>query len=169
MPTADITLRPETPEDDASITSVVERAFGRPDEAALVRALRADPVAWIDGLSVVASLSGGTVVGHVLLSRMSLAGFPALALAPVSVDPAWKGKGIGTELTTYALALAAAAGEQYVIVLGDPAYYSRFGFAPAHTHGIENPFEGSGDAFQALALDGSAMPTGAVHYSAPFN
>lgn len=72
-------------------------------------------------------------VGHVLLSYIGLegSGRDVLTLAPLSVDPDYEGRGIGTQLMEAVLAEADRSGEPLVVVLGDPAYYSRFGFEPA--------------------------------------
>ena len=59
-------------------------------------------------------------------------------------------------------------GERFVVVLGHPAYYPRFGFGRASTHGISLSVEVPDDALMALSLDGSALPAGRVRYAAPF-
>ena len=65
-----------------------------------------------------------------------------------------------------ALRRAEDGAESVVIVLGNPAYYGRFGFRPARDLGITGPF-GDIDEFQALALS-DAAPTGRITYAAPF-
>ncbi|HLL37951.1 MAG TPA: GNAT family N-acetyltransferase, partial [Streptomyces sp.] len=61
--------RAETPGDTAAIREILLAAFPTAEEADLVDALRADPAAWIDGLSVVAEDESGRVAGHALLTR----------------------------------------------------------------------------------------------------
>lgn len=124
-------LRPERPSDRAAIHALNVKAFGGADEARLVDALRRDGD--LD-LSLVAS-QGGTVLGHIALSPIE-APFPALALAPVAVHPALHGRGIGKALIHAALA---ARPDHAIILLGDPAYYSRFGFRPID---LQSPYAG---------------------------
>jgi len=127
--------------------------------------LRHDP-AWIPDLSVVAVL-GGDLVGHASMTRMAVSGSPALALAPVSVSPAAQGHGAGRAMVDELISRAEEHGEALVVVLGDPAYYDRFGFRPALALGVTGPFEDAGDAFQALRLTDRA-PEGYATYAAPF-
>ncbi|MCT1522493.1 GNAT family N-acetyltransferase [Dietzia maris] len=62
------TTRAETDADIPAIRDIILRAFPTATEADLVDALRADPAAWIDGLSVLAATAGGRPVGHALLT-----------------------------------------------------------------------------------------------------
>lgn len=125
-------LRPETPGDAAGIDALLRAAFGGGDEAALVRDLRA---AGHLTHSLIAH-AGGVPVGHVALSPLQ-AERPALALAPLAVHPALQGRGIGTALVRAALH---AAGDAAVVVLGEPAFYARFGFLPAD---LASPYAGA--------------------------
>lgn len=133
-------LRPEAGSDHSPIRSLLTLAFDRPDEARLVDNLREqDDLA----LSLVAD-AGGAILGHLALSPIKAAR-PALALAPVAVHPALHGRGIGS-------ALIRAAIEQFsdhlIVVLGEPAYYSRFGFQPVTW---QSPY--AGPYLQALGPD----------------
>jgi putative acetyltransferase len=160
-------VRTETPADERAVWDVVARAFGQSDEADLVDALRRDP-AWIPGLSVV-GVRDGAVVGHALLTRLQVGGSPALALAPVAVAPEAQRSGVGSAMVRELLGRATAAGETLVVVVGEPAYYARFGFVPAAELGIEGPFESAGPAFQARALgEPAAAPQGRARYPAAF-
>ncbi|KUL51446.1 transferase [Streptomyces sp. NRRL F-4489] len=163
------TARPETPEDAAAIRAVNLAAFPTAGEADLVDALRADPDAWIDGLSLVAEAPDGTVAGHALLTRCRIGGRPALALAPCAVLPDHQRQGAGTAAVRAALAAARERGESLVVVLGHPGYYPRFGFAPASRFGIRAPFDVPDEALMALSLDASRpVPSGAIRYPAAF-
>ena len=157
-------IRPEAPDDAASIDAVIEAAFGQRDEADLVRALRED-AGWLPDLSLVA-MEEQLVVGHIALTRATVDGASILALAPLSVRPDRQRLGIGSDLVREALRRAGDAAESVVVVLGDPAYYGRFGFRPARDLGITGPF-GDIDEFQALALS-VPSPTGRITYAAPF-
>ncbi|GAA4993431.1 N-acetyltransferase [Yinghuangia aomiensis] len=161
--------RPETPADVPAIRAIVEAAFPTPEEADLVDALRADPQAWIDGLSVVAVDDTDAPVGYALLTRCHIDTTPALCLAPVAVLPARQKSGAGAAAVRAALATAAAQGEHAVAVLGHPDYYPRFGFARASAHGIGLTIDVPEDALMVLTLDPSRpIPSGTIHYAAPF-
>ncbi len=161
--------RPETPRDAAAVRAIDLAAFPTAEEADVVDALRADPGAWLDGLSWVAEAADGTLAGHALLTRCHVGGHPALALAPVAVDPAHQGKGAGSAVVRAALDAARAAGEHLAVVLGHPGYYPRFGFAPASRWGIGAPFEVPDEAMMALPLDAARpVPGGVIQYPAAF-
>ncbi len=158
-------VRAQAPGDVAAVRSVVEAAFGRVDEAELVAALEADLAAPVE-VALVAALAGAPV-GHVLLSRLDVGGHhgAALALAPLSVSPEHQGAGIGSALVRAALA---AAGERPVIVLGDPAFYARFGFVPAIPLGLVPPEAWPADAWRVITPAGVGVPRGAVAYPRAF-
>ncbi|MFB7128106.1 GNAT family N-acetyltransferase [Kitasatospora sp. NPDC056273] len=163
-----MTTRIECPEDAPATRRVHMAAFPGPDEADLVDALRRDP-AWLPGLSVVAVDGAGLVIGHALLTRLLVGDGKALALGPVAVAPEWQRRGVGELVVRAALAAAEDAGEKLVVVLGDPEYYARFGFAPAGRHEVTGPFEVPEAYFQVLPLpsyDGS--PRGLCRYPEPF-
>ncbi|GAA4706499.1 N-acetyltransferase [Pseudonocardia yuanmonensis] len=161
------TTRPEGPGDAPAVRRVVVEAFDAPAEADLVDALRSDP-AWIDGLSVVAEAPDGEIVGHALLTRCHVGEVPALALAPCSVLPAHQRTGAGSAAIRAALAAAEAKGERFVVVLGHPDYYPRFGFGRASAHGIRLSADVPDEALMALSLTGDPLPSGIVRYPAPF-
>ncbi|MDH7797812.1 MULTISPECIES: N-acetyltransferase [unclassified Beijerinckia] len=138
-------IRDEQPDDIAAIHHVVEAAFGQAVEAALVDQLRAAG----DSVISLVAIEEEAVVGHVMFSRMT-APFKALGLAPVAVLPQWQGRGIGSALIREGLKRAAAEAWpeawsepwQAVFVLGDPAYYRRFGFDVARASGFISPYAG---------------------------
>lgn len=171
-------IRTERPGDEPAIRAVVAAAFagaehsapsvepdGAPGEATLVTWLRADE-GWLPGLSLVAEL-GGEIVGHVVCTRGHVDDSPALGLGPLSVDPAHQRHGIGAALVQAVIDTARRDGESLVALLGDPAYYSRFGFRPATGLGVTAPDPAWGDYFQALAL--GDHPRGPFRYAAPFD
>ncbi|WP_441247267.1 GNAT family N-acetyltransferase [Kitasatospora sp. McL0602] len=161
-----VITRVELPEDAPATRRVHMAAFPGPEEADLVDALRRDP-AWLPGLSVVAVEESGLVVGHALLTRLQVGDGWALALAPVGVAPECQRKGVGALVVRAALAAADEAGERLVVVLGDPRYYARFGFAPAFEHGISAPYPE--EYLQALPLNAyDGAPRGACRYPEPF-
>lgn len=126
-------------------------AFPTAAEADLVEALRdaADGV-----VSLVAEVDG-VVVGHVMCSPATLDGHPGvrlMGLAPVAVLPARQRRGVGSALIGAALERCRDLGVDVVIVLGDPAYYARFGFAPAARWGVACTYDAPPDAFMATEL-----------------
>ncbi|MFI0877832.1 GNAT family N-acetyltransferase [Streptomyces parvus] len=163
------TARPEAADDITAIRDINLAAFPTSGEADLVDALRTDPKAWIDGLSLVAEGSDGTLAGHALLTRCHVDGAPALALAPCAVRPSAQRTGAGSAAIRAALDAARSLGENLVLVLGHPEYYPRFGFTPASRFGIRAPFDVPDEAMMAMALDGTRpVPTGTVQYPAAF-
>ena len=161
-----MSIRPATPRDRAAIRLVEENAFGQQAEAGLVDAL----VAADDAVVELVAEEDGQIVGHILFSRLFVQEggreFPAVALAPLAVDPSFHGTGIGGALIREGHIRLKAAGETLSIVLGDPAYYGRFGYAHARAAGFESAWQG--DALQALAW-GEAPQTGRLAYAAAFD
>ena len=168
---AEILIRPETPDDVAAIRAVVEAAFGRPDEADLVDALRDHGGAT---LSLVAE-KDGEVVGHVLFSPVTVesdgGSWGALGLAPMAVAPSCQRQGIGSRLVRAALDACRRAGHEVVVVLGHPECYPRFGFVPARTRGIRYEAEVRDEAFLVLELRDGALAGrgGVVRYRPEFS
>ena len=154
-------IRSETPADRAAVHAVVAAAFGQADEADLVEQLHADG----DVLISLVAEAGGEIVGHVLLSAMR-APFRALGLAPVSVVPARQGTGVGSALIREAIRKAREAGYAAIFVLGDQAYYGRFGFDVDAARGFASPY--AGDHFAVLALEPLSVREGAVDYAQAF-
>ncbi len=159
---ADIVIRDQAPADRDAVRDVITAAFGQPDEADLVDRLGSDG----DSVISLVAADGPAVVGHVLFSRMT-APFRALALAPVSVLPARQRTGIGSRLVRAGLERASEDGWQGVFVVGDPAWYSRFGFDAALAEGFETPY--AGPYLMVLPLDG-ALPaeTGRIGHASAF-
>lgn len=173
-------IRREVSEDIGSIRAVTAAAFrgiehsappvdstGDPGEATLVSWLRAD-VGWIPALSLVA-VEDGAVVGHVVATRAYVGDLPVLGLGPLSVLPRRQRAGVGTALMHAVLGAADAREESLVGLLGDPAYYRRFGFVPARSIGISAPDASWGDYFQVRPLTRYDGRTGQFRYAAPFD
>jgi putative acetyltransferase len=143
-------IRPETPADIAAVREVHLAAFPTDAESRLVDALRASGRAIV---SLVAEVRG-EVLGHVLLSPVELdpkGPLRGAGLAPVAVLPGHQRRGIGGALIRAGLARCAALGLDFVVVLGDPGYYGRFGFRRASDLGLGNEY-GADEAFGVLEL-----------------
>lgn len=162
-------IRPATPSHVAAIRTVESVAFGREDEARLVDRLRDDGDIVAE---LVATTGKDVVVGHVAFSHLPVLSADgrvahAAALAPLAVLPQHRRAGIGAALVKAGLALCGAQGIAGVVVLGDPAYYARFGFSSALARHLRAPF--SGEAFMALELmPGALRGDGEVRYAKAF-
>ena len=156
-----IHLRHETPDDVAAIEAVTIAAFADAPhtshtEQFILRALRAAGELTLS----IAAEEHGQVVGHVALSPVTITdghGHQAAGwygLGPISVLPQRQGHGIGSRLMEQALSELRAMQAAGCVLLGDPAYYGRFGFQ-AHA-GLQLPGVPPG-YFVALALHGSVL------------
>jgi putative acetyltransferase len=165
---AGLLVRPERPDDWDAIDGVHQRAFGRPDEAGLVRALRSEAEPYV---ALVAERAGA-VIGHVAFSPVAIDGGspPALGLGPLAVEPGVQHAGIGSALVRAGLERCARAGARIVVVLGHAAYYPRFGFRPAAPLGLRYRSEVFDPSFFALELVPGALAgvAGWVRYHAAF-
>jgi len=163
------TTRAERVGDADAIRKVVTAAFPTPDESRIVDELRADPDAWIEGLSIVAADGDGTIVGYALYARCRVGADPALTLGPCAVLPSHQRTGAGSAAIVTGLDAARDLDENLVLVLGHAEYYPRFGFVPASRFGIRAPFDVPDDAMMALPLDDARpVPSGTITYPAAF-
>lgn len=142
-------------------------AFRPQGEWQLVDWLRADE-GWIPPLSMVAVVDGD-VAGHVVCTRGTVGGEPALGLGPLSVVPAHQRSGVGKALMHAVLGAADALGEPVVVLLGDPKYYSRFGFQLAAEVGVEPTVAEWGPYFQVRLLSAYDGQRGTFRYAEPFD
>jgi len=125
-------IRREKFEDQSSVYSVVHRAFGSIAEADLVEALRPYSKHII---SLVAEVED-QIIGHITFSPVKVNGSSSLAIGPISVLPDYQNRGIGTRLITTGLKVCRKLGKTCVFVLGNPSFYTRFGFVMAATHDL---------------------------------
>jgi putative acetyltransferase len=163
-----VQIRPETSADIPAIHAVIIAAFEKAAHAShteqfIVKALRrANALA----LSLVAEVNG-EIAGHVAVSKVSISDGASgwFGLGPLSVLPGLQGQGIGSRLVSEALNLLEEDGADGCVLLGDPAYYSRFGFKPEP--GLVLP-GAPPEYFQVVAFS-QHMPRGKVTYHDAFN
>lgn len=127
-----IAIRPETPADEESIEEVTRRAFishpySHQTEHFIIRALRA---AQALSVSLVAE-DLGRIVGHIALSPVAVSDGAVgwYGLGPISVAPECQRRGIGRALMERGLAELRKIGANGCVLVGEPAFYTRFGFA----------------------------------------
>ena len=160
-------IRKETSGEAAAIDAVTRAAFFSAPRAShtehhIVRALRRSNRL---AVSLVATIDGD-IVGHIAMSPVTIADGSTgwYGLGPLSVEPLYQGRGVGSRLVESALAALRELGGKGCVVLGDPAYYERFGFrAITSLTFADVPSE----YFLALPLDGEA-PSGTVTYHDSF-
>lgn len=163
-------IRLEEPRDQAAVRQLNEIAFENASEAAVVDALR---TACDNFVSFVAD-DQGALVGHILFTPATLDGsdLTGMGLAPMAVSPNQQRRGIGSLLVRHGLEHLRRAGCPFVIVLGHPEYYPRFGFEPASRYNLRCQWEGVPDAaFMAVVFDRDALPSvgGIARYRGEFD
>jgi putative acetyltransferase len=152
-----VAVHPEQPGDTAAIYAVHAASFPTDLEARLVDLLRA---AGRLSVSLVAQV-GAEVVGHIAFSPvMATSAGAGAGLAPLAVSKPHRRQGIAAELVRAGLKACRAAGFGWAVVIGEPVYYSRFGFQPASAFGLSDEY-GAGPAFQVIELVPGVLSWGA--------
>jgi putative acetyltransferase len=166
-----ISIRPEKREDHTAVYRVNELAFGQPNEADLVDALREKAAAFI---SLVATVDDN-VVGHIFFSPVTVeseeTAFSAMGLAPMAVLPAHQNQGVGSLLVREGLKECRRLDYDIVVVLGHPNYYPRFGFEPAGSKGLRCEYDVPDEVFMVTELKPNALlaTRGLVKYHPVFS
>ena len=164
-------IRPEKSEDLPLVNSLIIETFKRDTEARLVDRLRR---ASADYLSLVAD-DIGTIVGHIMFTPATITNdrtVTGMGLAPMAVIPSYQHQGIGKLLVREGLRILQETGCPFVIVLGHPDYYPRFGFQPASRYNIRSQWDDVPDeAFMILIMDDKAMRniSGVARFRDEFN
>lgn len=168
----DIQIRQERQEDYQQIRELVSEVFALAehsdgDEYNLIERLRLSPE-HIPELSLVA-VSGDIVLGHIMFSKISIDQSEAIALAPLAVRLDRQISGIGELLVTTGHELARKMGYSCSVVLGDPSYYSKFGYEKASAYGVIAPFDVPDEYYMICNLSNTGdIPRGSVKYSDAF-
>jgi len=167
-----ITIRPEQPDDIAAVRAINEAAFGEPTEATIVDSLRS---ACPDVVSLVA-VEDDKILGHIFFSPVVVSDGQevnqGMGLAPMAVLPERQRQGIGSLLAREGIDALRERGCPFIIVLGHPGYYPRFGFAPAAEHNLSCQWDGVPDeAFMVLVFDQAIMSgvSGVARYRDEFD
>jgi putative acetyltransferase len=162
-----VVVRAEEPRDSEQVRTVNEQAFGRPDEASLVDALRGLP----HSISLVAS-AGERIVGHIFFTPLQVEGSPkeviAVGLGPMAVLPEFQRQGVGSQLVRAGLDSCRMSHTDAVVVIGHPEFYPRFGFVPAISKGLQCEFDVPPEVFMVLELRTGSLSGGFVKYHPGF-
>ena len=151
------TIRLEKPEDASQIRNLNDLAFGQPAEGALVDRLR---LRCPEAISLVSE--DDAIVGHIMFTPVEVADggvqVVGMGLGPMAVLPGRQRQGIGSQLVRRGLDLVRQRGCPFVVVVGHPEFYPRFGFERASAHGLVSQWDGMPDAaFMAIIMDATAM------------
>ena len=147
-----IRIRREQPGDEPAIADLTTAAFGQPDEAQIVDAIRK---AGRPAISLVA-IEGADLVGHILFTPVQFepprSGIELMGLAPMAVAPDRQRRGIGSALVREGLRQCARAGSRAVVVVGHPGFYPRFGFRSGSTFGLRCEYPVPDEVFMVVEL-----------------
>lgn len=149
---------PELPEDAPARENLLDRAMGRRRKLKSSEKLRRGRLP-APGLALCAHDGEGRLVGTVRLWDVFLgeSGRRALLLGPLAVEPSLKGFGIGSALMREAIAEARRLGHKAILLVGDAAYYARFGFSAEKTGSLAMPGPYERERFLALELEANAL------------
>lgn len=177
-------IRAEQADDYAAIRQLNELAFGRSQEADLVEALRDSD---LDVISLVAIApvadsvpqDAGAIVGHLLFSPVTIT--PTIApplvnpikiagLGPIAVLPALQRRGIGSQLIQAGLEQCRQQGYDAIVVLGNPQFYQRFGFATASLKQLQCEYDVPEEVFMVIELQPNSLAacSGMIRYAPAF-
>jgi putative acetyltransferase len=160
-------IRAERPGDKPAVYAVLASAFPTEQEASLVDRLRENGRLIV---SLVAAIEG-ELVGHVAFSPVTIDHpgeiLVGAGLAPLAVHPKWQRRGIGARLVRRGLADCKQAGIGFVVVLGEPDYYQRFGFDKASLRKVTNLY-GVDEPFLLIELRRDSVRPGIACYAPEF-
>lgn len=152
-----IKVRQEEASDYPMVFELVKEAFEQAehtngDEQNLLRRLRKS-AAFVPKLSLVAE-ENGEIVGQVMFTKAKVGKTIQLVLGPIAVKVGCQGKGIGAELIKTGHRIARDMGYEFVILVGYPTYYSRFGYVGAAEFGLKTSLDLPDGVFMAVNLQG---------------
>ena len=136
-----LTIRKEQPGDEKAIFAVNFHAFGQEAEPKIVDILRRTCP---EGISIVAEQDGG-IVGHILFTPAQIEDgtekTDGMGLGPMAILPDYQRKGIGSTLIRFGLEEIRKTGTPFVVVVGHPWFYPKFGFEKASKYGIRCEYD----------------------------
>lgn len=152
-----------------SVDSLIRNAFKKSEhgyngEAELTLTLRNSSTKTFESVVI----TDNKIVGHALLSEAKINQIKGLVLAPISVLPEYQGKGIGSQLMMKIESIAQNNNYKFISILGNPHYYSRFGYKPASTYGIIAPMEVPKDVFMVKIFQQNDDYAGLLQYAPAF-
>lgn len=162
-----IIIQEEMPIHYQDVREILLTCFEREAEGNLVAALRENGKVII---SLVA-LQDEEVIGHVMFTPVTTSPSSearGLGLAPLAVKPKYQKHGIGARLVEEGLRRCAELGCDYVVLLGNPKYYRRFGFGKASNFGMQNEY-GVDEPFMLVKLSDRNLQDGLVQYCPEFS
>jgi putative acetyltransferase len=156
-----ISIRPEEAKDYDQVRAINLAVFEDGPEADLVDTLRSSCA---DCLSLVAE-EAGELMGHILFTPVVVASsehrIEGMGLAPMAVTPELHRSGIGSQLVSHGLEVLRKRSCPFVVVLGHPEYYPRFGFERASAHGLRSQWDRVPDeAFMVTVFDRGSLAGG---------
>lgn len=162
-----IEIRIEQVGDVDAVREVNLAAFSGGEEADIVDALRTNGGVRLSLVAVV----DGTIAGHLLLSPLTVGSLAGAALGPMAVLPAYQRQGIGSTLVAQALDRMREQACPFIVVIGHPAFYPRFGFESAARHGLTCDWPVPEDTFMVAVLSPGITErlAGRAQYRAEFS
>lgn len=166
-------IRREKTTDIAAIQQLNRKAFEGDEEANIVDKIRSN----CEEIISLVAIMDNKLVGHILFSPATIKTdsqltYNGIGLAPMAVLPSYQRMGIGSRLVEKGIELLRQQSVDFIIVLGHPSYYPRFGFVPASRYGIRCQWEDVPDeAFMVLLLDKSLSHSlsGTAYYRDEFS
>ena len=155
---ASFSIAHETPADSSVREALLDRVMGEGRKRKSSEKLRRKRVPAY-GTALVARDDNGAMIGTVRLWHISAGktadgeDVPALLLGPLAVEDAYAGRGVGSGLMRQAIRNAQTLGHKVILLVGDPEYYSRFGFVVAKTSALAMPGPVERHRFLALELE----------------
>lgn len=150
-----ITIRDEISSDVPAREALLDRCLGERRTAKSSERLREGRLP-ARGLALVAERYG-EITATVRLWHVEAGGKPALLLGPLAVAPDLQGEGLGKAMMREAIWRAACSGHGAILLVGDAAYYKRFGFSPEATRDLAMPGPVERERFLGLELREGAL------------